>query len=305
MTTSTTEKISHPYFSAVSFFMGYYPTNSIVFISIRDHAAGVAMRMDYPVDCDPTRLEMIIKNLQGQGADSVAVAFFLPIEVGDPSELVDVTESMMSQAEIPIVDFLVVRKNRWRSIYCQEKECCTDKGHTLAKQSKKEFNALVNSIESIDYSSEDLQDRQRSGALAINDLLVDFREKGERASRTLAALVLSRLNDLTIRDYAIGVASDEIQADLFAMWRWLLTIAPKGFIAAPATLYAELAYEMGDAGLALRSLERALEDDSDYQLAKLLRRTYAAGWLPENFKVMRSELHPKICESLFGPREKE
>ena len=279
--------------------------NSIVFISIRDTEAGVAMRMDYPEDCDPIRVSIIIKNLQSQGADSVAVFFYPPDHSDDASELINLAQSMMNQAQLPIADCFLICEGRWRSIYCQDQECCSPTGHVLAKQSKKEFKAIVKAIDPIDYASDSVQDLQRSGALAISDLLVEFRERGEGSSRNLAALVLSRLQDLTVRDYSIGVASDDIQDEMFAMWRWLVSIAPKGFIAAPMTLFAELAYERGEGALALRSLERALEDNPDYQLAKLLRRTYAAGWPPENFKAMRSELHPKICESLFGPAEKE
>lgn len=304
-TTSTNQIISHPHFSTLTFFIGYHPINSIVFISIRNEEAGIAMRMDYPEDYDPIRITMVINNLQSQGADSVAIAFYLPDAVTDSLELIDLTQAMMEEAEITISDFFVVQKNRWKSIYCQDGECCSAQGHTLAKQSKKEFKAMVRSIEPIEYRSDDIQDLRRSGALAINDLLVDFREKGESASRHLAALVLSRLRDLTVRDYAIGVASDEIQPEMLAMWRWLIGIAPKGYLAAPSTLYAELAYEIGEVEVARQFLERALEVDPDYQLAKLLRRTYAAGWLPDHFKVMRSELHPKICESLFGASEKE
>jgi hypothetical protein len=43
-----------------------------------------------------------------------------------------------------------------------------------------------------------------------------------------------------------------------------------------------------------------MEDAPGYQMAKLLRRTFAAGWPPSAFTQMRADLHPKICAAIFG-----
>jgi len=67
-----------------------------------------------------------------------------------------------------------------------------------------------------------------------------------------------------------------------------------------AALFSAISYERGDGALAARALERAFNDDSNYPLAKLLRRVYTAGWPPESFANMRLELHPKICAALFS-----
>jgi hypothetical protein len=38
---------------------------------------------------------------------------------------------------------------------------------------------------------------------------------------------------------------------------------------------------------------------SEYPLAKLLTRVYAAGWEPKGFADMRAQLHPKVTEGIF------
>ncbi|MEJ0014361.1 MAG: DUF4192 family protein [Actinomycetota bacterium] len=87
---------------------------------------------------------------------------------------------------------------------------------------------------------------------------------------------------------------------LWDMWRWLLRIAPRGYVAPVSTIFAAMSYERGDGALAQRALDRAFEDSPKYQMAKLLRRTFAAGWPPSAFTQMRADLHPKICAAIFG-----
>jgi hypothetical protein len=98
----------------------------------------------------------------------------------------------------------------------------------------------------------------------------------------------------------MGITDAENIETLWSMWRWVLRIAPKGYVAPIASLFSAVSYEKGDGALAQRSLDRAFDDDPKYPLAKLLRRVYAAGWPPESFTRMRADLHPKVCASLFG-----
>ena len=256
--------------------------------------------MDYPRELLTERISLLINHLQKESAAEVVIVFYKPEDIEECDELVILTQRMLSEVRIPIPEFIIVSKGRWRSVLCTDLECCPPKGTPLTPKPKRELLARIGTIEEIDYSMPDFQKLQQSGALAVNDLLVEYREKGSGVSLNLVALVLVRLLDLQVRDYALGVANDSIQNEMLSIWRWIVSIAPKGYIAPPATLFAELSYENGDSATAMRFIEKALADDPEYQLAKLLRRTFAAGWLPENFKAMRAELHPKICESLFG-----
>ncbi len=163
-----------------------------------------------------------------------------------------------------------------------------------------ELSELIGLVTEIDYEFGDFATMQRAGALAFNDLLASFIKDGRCKDKALIALVLVRLDDLQVRDYAMGITDSENIEHLFNMWRWLLQIAPAGYLAPIAALYSAVSYEKGDCDLALAALEQALRDDPKYPLALLLRRVYLAGWPAESFATMRKELHPKVCAALFS-----
>jgi hypothetical protein len=79
-----------------------------------------------------------------------------------------------------------------------------------------------------------------------------------------------------------------------------MKIMPRGYRAPFAVLYASLMYECGDGAIANCALDIAIKDQDDYSMASLLRRAFTSGWPPEAFDQMRKELHPKICQAIFG-----
>ena len=141
---------------------------------------------------------------------------------------------------------------------------------------------------------------QRDGATAVIDLAGEFASGRIGQDLELTARVIGRLRDIQVRDFALGSHDEENFDAYFQMWRHLMRIAPKGYIAPIASLCAALAYESGDGALAHRALDRALEDANGYSLALLLRRVFTAGWPPASFAAMRRELHPKVCAGIFG-----
>ena len=176
--------------------------------------------------------------------------------------------------------------------------------------SDKELNKAIKSIDEIDYDAFDITPAQREGANAINQLALEFSRDGIVVNKALIALVFVRLLDLQVRDYAMGMTTmgmttmgmttTDTSDQVWDMWRWMLRTAPKGYVAPVAVIFATMSYERGDGALAQRALDRAFEDDAKYQMAKLLRRTFAAGWPPSAFTQMRADLHPKICAAIFG-----
>jgi hypothetical protein len=157
----------------------------------------------------------------------------------------------------------------------------------------------VSKVAEIDYESDQVLTQQRIGAVAVNDLVARFNELGE-SDYELLALVLVRFKDLQVRDYAMGLATVENKDELFNLWHWLMNLSPKGYIAPVACIFAACAYESGETELAHNGLLSALADCPNYPLALLLRRVFTAAWPADSFAIMRAELHPKICSSLFG-----
>jgi Domain of unknown function (DUF4192) len=296
----TTMTNPHDLLATVPFLIGYHPQNSIVFVSLQNERAGVAMRIDFPSEPDPQQFSVLINQLARQNADEVVIVLYRPEGNENSDKLIHLIQRMLQEVHIPIAEMISVKAEMWRSILCQDLACCPIDGRPLATSKTLELQVKIGAIDEIDYEGGNFHQAQQQGAFAVNDLIQEFRAKGFQSSPDLIALVLVRLQDLQVRDYALGVASDDLQAEMLRMWAWIASIAPRGYLAPPATLFAELAYEKSEKALALRALERALDDNPSYELAKLLRRTFAAQWSPENFKSMRAELHPKICASLFG-----
>jgi hypothetical protein len=233
---------------------------------------------------------------------------------------------------ISIQESIVVSHNRYRSIICRDENCCPPFGKELPDIEGSQIAAehvlagvpmpfsdiaeLVDSI-SADLSSLDPEwsdfvnqffiadDAEELGALRRDgvetlELLIDEYRLGHGArDRTLVARMIGRMSDVQLRDYALGIHSEDTYDLYFSMWRELMRLAPRGFVAPIACIVAAMSYESGDGALAQKALDRAFSDDEMYPLAGLLRRVFNAGWPPESFAQMRAELHPKVVATIF------
>jgi hypothetical protein len=155
----------------------------------------------------------------------------------------------------------------------------------------------------IDSESPNLRPLQKEGAVSVIDLASRFIAGSVgvniESDQELSARVLGALSDIQVRDFALGSHTQATYEIYSQMWRYLLRIAPEGFVAPVATLFAATSYERGEGALAHRALDRALADDPTYSLTALLRRVFSAGWPPESFAQMRTDLHPKVCAGIF------
>ena len=160
------------------------------------------------------------------------------------------------------------------------------------------FIELVKSFAVME-DSPDINECQRDGATAVIDLAVEFEKFDQSCNPENIAKVLGRLSDIQVRDFALGSHSTSSFQTYWQMWRYLLQIAPVGFVAPVACLFATLAYERGDTPLAYKALDRASLDQPNYSLTILLRRVFGSGWPAAAFAAMRTELHPKVTAGIF------
>ena len=158
----------------------------------------------------------------------------------------------------------------------------------------------LSKLNEINYEGDDVLKQQRLGAIAVNQLVANFALTKHEDDLELIAFVLVRLKDLQVRDYAMGLVTGENIDQQLNLWYWLMSNAPKGYIAPVACIFAACAYESGESDLAHKALDNAFADQISYPLAVLLRRVFFSGWPAQSFAAMRSQLHPKICASLFG-----
>ena len=165
---------------------------------------------------------------------------------------------------------------------------------------KEEVSAELNRIIPTSTQDEDGQYQagdagQASAALFIEALITEDQE----LNATVAATALLALNDIQVRDYAMGLIkpNDDV---IISRLQWLTDVAPDNYIAPPATLLALTYYEKSDTDKAMELLNKAASDNPRYSLTTLLRRVFSSGWPIEAFQAMRQELHPKVTEGIFG-----
>ena len=329
----TTLTSPHDLLAAIPFLIGYHPQDSLVLVALKDEAVGMAMRVDMPVGVSAEGYDLLASHFLRDGADGAFIVAYVGECAVDPENVLINTSAALVRAGIDIKESLIVRNNRFRSMICSDLTCCPPEGsavpdlgssriaaeHVIAGHPMpfENVDGLVQSIAAVASSfesvwadevqafwvssdSEEIQELQRDGATAIIDLVGEYREGRGAEDRELAARVIGRLSDIQVRDFALGSHTDESADYYWAMWRDLLRIAPRGFVAPIACLFAAMAYERGEGALAHKGLDRALGDDDQYSLAHLLRRVFTAGWPPQSFSAMRAQLHPKVVAAIFG-----
>ena len=327
----TTLTSPHDILAAVPFLVGFKPTDSIVLISLKDDAINLAMRIDFPSKISSFELANLSRHLLRNNAQAALAVFYLPKNFTSDHPVVKEISQLLATLPINLKESLVVQDERWRSLLCSDEMCCPMEGNPLpeiensrvaaeqvavgkplpfdslqalnqsisAADTDAELISIIQTISTINYQDNPVI-KQREGAQAVLDFIADFAADGVCRDRKLIALVLVRLQDLQVRDFALGsVAADTLDI-YFNAWRWLLRQAPVGYIAPVANLFAAVAYERGDGALAHRALDRAVADEPGYPLTSLLRRVFNSGWAPNSFAAMRAELHPRICDALFS-----
>ena len=329
----TTLTSPHDLLAAIPFLIGYHPQDSLVLVALKDEAVGMAMRVDMPVGVSAEGYDLLASHFLRDGADGAFIVAYVGAGAVDPENVLINTSAALVRAGIDIKESLIVCNNRFRSMICSDPTCCPPEGsaipdlgssriaaeHVIAGHPMpfENVDGLVQSIAAVASSfesvwadevqafwvssdSEEIQELQRDGATAIIDLVGEYREGRGAEDRELAARVIGRLSDIQVRDFALGSHTDESADYYWVMWRDLLRIAPRGFVAPIACLFAAMAYERGEGALAHKGLDRGLGDDDQYSLAHLLRRVFTAGWPPQSFSAMRIELHPKVVAAIFG-----
>lgn len=329
----TTLTSPHDLIAAVPFLIGYHPVDSLVVVSVKDNCIGMAMRVDYPIDLPTAAYDLLASHLEREGSTGALLVAYVPSGRSDGEVVLGDLSAALQRIDLKVDESLLIQDGRYRSTICSDVQCCPVNGrevpaidssriameHVVAGRAMPYANleALTESISAlviagdetwiarvtkfaVPEKSDDLTKLQRDGATAVIDLAGEFALGRGGEDLELVARVIGRLSDIQVRDFALGTHTDEDIDNFFLMWRHLMRMAPAGYVAPIASLFAALAYESGDGALAHRVLDRALADINGYSLALLLRRVFTAGWPPESFAAMRRELHPKVCAGIFG-----
>ena len=323
---------AHDLITAVPFLIGFHPTDSIVLISVKEGAIGVALRIDLPTTLNSDEIDLLAHHFIRDQAEAALLVAYMPADRNDGDSLLISLGAGLIRNGIEIHESLLISGGRYRSIICRDASCCPPAGKALPAiedsaiaaehvvagipmpygdiselidsiaadpiSMTKGWTATVNNF-TIDEDSSEVSALRRDGVESMELLLDEFRIGRGPADEMLVARVIGRMSDVQVRDYAMGVHQEDTYDLYFAMWRELLRLAPVGLVAPIACIVAAMAYENGDGALAQRALDRAIADDPSYPLAALLRRVFNAGWPPQSFAQMRAELHPKVIATIF------
>ena len=137
------------------------------------------------------------------------------------------------------------------------------------------------------------------GQPMIADAIRRYRA-GDTIGPEPAAWLTVALRELRVRDDAWARMLPEHNAAHTRLWSDLTRLAPPGYVAAPASLLAFVAWQAGDGALANVALDRALADDQRYSMARLLRRAIDSGAPPS---MARLPMTPEEVAATYDAQE--
>jgi hypothetical protein len=119
-----------------------------------------------------------------------------------------------------------------------------------------------------------------AGLDAVREAIDGYRAGGGLSSDAEAAWLSVVLRDLRVRDDAWSRMQPEYKDAHLRLWTDLTRRARPGFVTAPASLLAFVAWQCGNGALANVALDRAQADDPGYSMAQLLREVINSGAPP-------------------------
>ena len=118
------------------------------------------------------------------------------------------------------------------------------------------------------------------GLLAVTEAITRYREGQSFTSRNAVAWLALILEDLPVRDDAWARMDPDHNEAHLRLWTDVTRLAQPGYAAAPAALLTFTAWQSGSGALANVALDRALDDQPDYSMARLLRQALDTGAPP-------------------------
>jgi hypothetical protein len=140
------------------------------------------------------------------------------------------------------------------------------------------------------------------GLNAVGSMIGTYRAGGRYATDYQLAWITVTLRDLRVRDDAWARMDPEHADAHRRLWTDVTRRAQPGYVAAPASLLAFVAWQSGDGALANVALDRALADDLQYSMALLLRQVITAGTPPS---LARLPMTPEEVAASYDDAEDE
>lgn len=288
--------------SALPHLIGFHPHNSIVIVAMDDDEILTIARMDAP-EVSIALSVALLKPLRRAQKPALVMVTYLDYEIN----LDQLTELVPQSREFQLLDALWVRQGRWGSLMCEDDNCCPEAGNEITQATSTELEFIVSGsspfasredlatrLENVTLTFEQINQRDEAIAEAATEFeLTRQKHKSKMPPRsevlkrlmelwqtnaewdwTAHALLAVVVSDIQMRDGLLRQMLDK--PDLRMAIRTTLmnavSQANEEHVAPLATALAGCAWLDGNGALASVALERALDADPSYSLARLLDR---------------------------------
>lgn len=299
----------------VPYLLGFHPDNDLVVVSFAGTRLNVTARMDLPdADATPAAAEGAVDHLAeiiGQTATTAVVITYGPETVA--AKTLRATIAALAARGVTTGEALRVTGNRWFSHDSDDPDGCPGDGALyhpaysriaaeavfrgrVALPDRAAVAAQIDPVtgparEAMRQATHEARRRllPKLGRAGLDDAPLrlgehaiaaafDRRRRGGRLTDDEAALLTVLLTHRLIRDHAWRRTDGEDRH--VQLWAELTRRAEPDLAAAPATLLAFAAWRSGDGALANIAVDRALDADPGYRLARVLAAALAAGIPP-------------------------
>lgn len=305
MTTPVKMRLSSPadMLAAMPYLLGFHPVDSITVSAFAGTRVEFAARADLPQPGAPayqiedaaTRLVTAVR--QQDGITQVVLAGYGPANRVTP--VVDVLRRIFTNCGIPVREALRVTDGRYYSYVCDKPDCCPPEGKpfdvtTTEVAAQATFEGMValpdraalvaqiaplggkaqtSMYDAIRRVTASLITTKRTGLLAKRGFTAVRRAEHRYAHDQVLtddeiAFLTVALGDRRVRDFAWRRTGDDDSR--IALWTDVTRRCHRHLAAGPASLLAFTAWKQGMGALAQVAIDRALEADPNYSIARVI-----------------------------------
>ena len=301
--------------AAIPHLIGFHPTQSLVLVVI-DHTELVAIaRIDLPERQIPMPIDIERALASTRKGNLVLMAYSdFDMTLDKTRSLITGCD------DLDLLDALWIRDGHWSSLMCSDLDCCPEQGHPLSELSEVDVefivagsapfasrDDLVHQIEQRVLSEREEQNRDLatdevakqiasmlktghssksdSSAEPRNTLIqqvLDSLAKFQSMTWIEHARLCKAVCDIRMRDGLLRTLFDrpQIRVQVRSQLMKEISRAQIANVPALATVLAGVAWLDGNGALATIAIERALDVDPSYSLARLLNRAISHGVPP-------------------------